>query len=209
MIRTRLVGLVAATAAAALTVPALAPAADAASHPKVPTVAAVEAVYPHFAGGSVLENPINKVYGPAKKCGKTKRIKGTGTSASYVTAGYDAPTGAAPGLTVVAYRLPSPAKAKGLLSSSATQAKKCPGGGIVVPGIKDTKVKKFKVKIGDTSTGYTVTVSTEDGGSYISNVILARKGKTIVSTLVSAMDGQAPSVSSSVKAAQLALKTAS
>jgi hypothetical protein len=210
MIRTRLVGLVAAVAAAALTVPTLAPAADAASSPDVPTITAVAGIYPHFAGGSALESPIDKVYGPAKKCGKTKRIKGaTGTSASYTTAAYDSPTGAAPGLTVIAYRLSSPAKAKGLLASSAAQAKKCPGGGIAVPGIKDTKVEKFKTKLGDTSSGYTVAVTTDDGGSYISNVILARKGKTIVTTLVSSVDGQTPDVGTSVKAAQLALKTAS
>ena len=208
MLRTRLLGVVAAVAAATLTVPTLAPTAGAAARPKVPTIAQVQGVFPHLAGGSVLVTPIKKVYGPAKKCGKTTRIKGaSGTSGSYTTADFAVPTAVAPTLLVTAYRLPSPAAAKKLLASAAKQAKKCPGGGIVVPGIKDTTVTKFKTKLGNTSEGYTVTITT-DSGSYVSNVILVRKGKTILNTVVTSMDGQAPAVSTSIKAAQVALKTA-
>lgn len=209
MIRHHLVRLAVTVAAAALTVPALAPAATAASTPSVPTLAAAAKVYPHLSGGSFYESPTDKVYGPGKKCDQTKRIKGaTGNSAAYLAPNTSSTTGAAPGLTVIAYRLPSAAKAKSLLSSSAQKVKKCKGGGVVIPGVKSTKVKKLKVKLGDTSTGYTVTVKTDDA-TYINNMILVRKGKHIVMALVSSMDGVVPSVKKTVEVTKLALKTAS
>lgn len=210
MLRTRLARLSTAVAAAALLVPALAPAAQAAPAPKVPSVAAIAKVYPHFEGGQSYVSKIDDVRAPAKKCNQTKKVKGaTGVGASYSPADMAGGTGAEPGLTIVAYRLPSPAKAKALLSSYARQAKKCPGGGIVVPGIKSTKAKAFKVKIGDMSQGVTVTITTDSGTTYVSNVVLARKGKFIVNTVTTAADGKKPAVKKSVKATALALKTAS
>lgn len=210
MIRTRLARLAPAVAAAALLVPALAPAAQAAPAPKVPSVAAIAKVYPHYAGGQAYEGTIKDVRGPGKKCNKTTKVKGaTGTTVTYLTADSAPATGAAPGMTLVAYRLPSPAKAKALLASYAKQAKKCPGGGIVVPGIKSTKANAFKVKLGNTSQGVTVTIKTDDGSTYVSNVILARKGKFIINAITTATDGKKPSVKKSIKAAALALKTAS
>lgn len=210
MLRTRLAHLTVTVAAAGLLVPALAPAAHAAPAPKVPSVAAVAKVYPHFAGGQSFESTIDDVRAPGKKCDQTTKVKGaTGTGVSYMTADAAGSTGAAPGLTLVAYRLPSAAKAKALLASYARQAKKCPGGGVVVPGIKSSKAKAFKVNIGDMSQGVTVTVTTDSGSTYISNIILVRKGKFIVNTITSAADGKKPAVKKSVKAAQLAVKTAS
>ncbi len=191
-------------------VPALAPAAQAAPAPKVPSVAAVAKVYPHFAGGQSFESKIDDVRAPAKKCNRTKKVKGaTGNGASYMAPDAAGGTGAKPGLTVVAYRFPSPAKAKSFLGAAARQAKKCPGGGIVVPGIKSTKAKAFKVKLGDTSQGVTVTIKTDSGSTYVSNVVVARKGKFIVNTVTTAMDGTKPVVKKSIKATALALKTAS
>ena len=210
MLRNTIARLGVAVATAALMVPALASTATAApAYPKVPSVAAVAKVYPHFAGGTVYASKIDKVYGPGKKCNQSKRIKGAvGNSASYLTADSASPTGATPGYTVIAYRLPSVAKAKALITTSGKRAKTCPGGGTVVPGIKSTKVKKLKVKLGDSSQGYTVTVKT-NSGKYISNTFLVRKGKVIVTVLVSSMDGKTPALKKSVKAAKLALKTAS
>lgn len=210
MLRTRIARLGVAVAAAALTVPALVPAAQAAPAPKVPSVAAVAKIYPHFSGGQMFASKIDDVRAPAKKCNQTKKVKGaTGNSASYQTADMAGGTGAAPGLTVVAYRFPSPAKAKSFLGAAARQAKKCPGGGIVVPGIKSSKAKAFKTKIGDTSQGVTVTITTDSGTKYVSNVVVARKGKFIVNTVTTAADGKKPSTAKSVKATALALKTAS
>lgn len=211
MIRTRIVArLGVAVAAAALTVPALAPAAQAAPAPKVPSVAKVAKVYPHFKGGQIFESKINDVRAPAKKCNQTKKVKGAvGNGASYMTADAAGGTGAQPGLTVVAYRFPSPAKAKSYLTAAARQAKKCPGGGIVVPGIKSSKAKAFKVKIGDTSQGVTVTITTDSGTKYVSNVVVARKGKFIINTVTTAADGKKPAVKKSIKVSALALKTAS
>ena len=209
MLRTRLARLAPAVAAAALVVPSLAPAAQAAPAPKVPSVAAIAKVYPHLAGGQAFESKIDDVRAPAKKCNKTTKVKGaTGTGVTYLTADSAPATGAAPGLTLVAYRLPSAAKAKALLASYATQAKKCPGGGIVVPGITSTKAKAFKVKLGDTSQGVTVTIKTDSGATYVSNVILVRTGKFIVNAVTSASDGVKPSTKKSIKAAALAVKTA-
>jgi hypothetical protein len=210
MIRTRITRLGVAVAAAALTVPALVPAAQAAPAPKVPSVAAVAKVYPHFAGGQIFESTIDDVRAPAKKCNQTRKVKGaTGRGASYATADAAGGTGAEPGLTVVAYRFPSPAKAKSFLGAAARQAKKCPGGGVVVPGIKSTRAKAFKTRIGDTSQGVTVTIRTDSGTTYVSNVIVARKGRFIVNTVTTAADGNKPAVKKSVKVTALAVKTAS
>ena len=66
----------------ALAVPALASSATAAPTVKVPTINAAAKVYPHLAGGTATESA-TKVYGPGKKCGQTKVIKGaTGRTAS-------------------------------------------------------------------------------------------------------------------------------
>ena len=205
----RLVRVLAAVIAPALLVPTLAPAAHAAATPKVPSLAKVAKIYPHLEGGSFYENPTTKVYGPAKKCNKTKRVKGaTGNSASYLEAGATSTTAAKPGVTVVAYRFPSPAKAKTYLKAAQAKTKKCPSGGMATGSTKKAKLKKIKVGLGDQRWGYTVKVKL-DSGTYISNMILVRKGKSIVMTLVSSMDGKTPSVKKSIKLTKLTMTTAS
>ncbi|HEY1116601.1 MAG TPA: hypothetical protein VGE43_02780 [Acidimicrobiales bacterium] len=210
MLRTRLARLSTAVAAAALLVPALAPAAQAAPAPKVPTLKAVTKIYPHFAGGEAYRSTFDEVYAAGKKCNETKSVKGTGSGASFAMAdGGTGGTAGKPALTLIAYRLPSPAKAKALLAGYARQAKKCPGGGVPASGIKSTRAKAFKVNIGDTSQGVTVTVKTDDGSTFTSNVVLVRKGKHVVYTLTSAKGAKKPSVKKSVKVSALTLKTAS
>lgn len=198
-------------AAAALVVPATASTASAAKAPGVPGVAAVAKIYPHLAGGSATKGTASIVRLPGKKCdGQGKKVKGAKqTFVSYSAAdATSAGTGKEPTLIVSATRFPSAKAATGYLKASATAAKKCPTAGLPDLGDIQVKVSKIKVNLGQQSWGYRVKVVSESF-TVVTNSILVRKGKNIVSTGASSLDGTAPSKTKSVKLTKLALKTAS
>lgn len=186
----------------ALLVPAVATSAVAAPAPKVPSLGAVDNIYPHLKGGDTVKVPVDTVYGPGKKCSDKVKIKGAkGTAAVYLASGATTSTGKKPSLSVAAYRLPSTAKASSLIKA----AQKCPAVGLT--GGK-AKVTKFKVNLGNQSWGYTVKGKVQ-GSDVVANVVMVRQGKYVVSTAASSMDKKKPSVAKTIKLAKLAVKTAS
>lgn len=194
---------VVALAVPVLAVPPLTTPAHAAKAPKVPAVAQVAKIYPHLAGGtaSTSTSSVKSI----KKCKSGKAIKGaTSASAAYSPAQYATPTAAAPLVYVSALKFRN-TKAAVKYLRSASKATKCP---VDVGGTKvKVKVKKLKVRLGDQSWGYTVT-ATISGQKFVSQSVVARKGKKIITTGVSATDGGTPSAKKAVKLAKLTLKTA-
>lgn len=211
-----------ALAVPALTVTALGSTATAAPGAKVPTIEAVAKIYPHLAGGTATESA-TKVYGPGKKCGTTKVIKGaSGRSASYspdYTSGDpDAYliTGERPSVSVQAYKFPTTKAAIKYLHGYAAYAKKCPGtnpggggtGGGGTPKCK-TKMKKIAFKLGNERWGYQIKSTCTIGGqetSSVFNSLFSRKGRFIVYTGAMSMDATAPSIPKSIQLTATALK---
>ncbi|GAA4731038.1 hypothetical protein GCM10023350_12960 [Nocardioides endophyticus] len=195
-----------ALAVPALVVPTLSSPAVAAKGAAVPSVAKVAKIYPYLAGGSATTST-TKVTRIGKDCKPGKPVKGaTVTSATYSPADPAAATGTAdaPSVFVAAMKFRSAKDAVSYLRESS-KATKCSAAGIG-DGVK-VKVKKFKVKLGDQSVGYTVTV-TFSGQSFTRQSVLARDGKYIVTAGASAVDGSVPDKKKAVSVARLAVKTA-
>ena len=226
-----------ALAAPALTVVALAPAANAAA--EVPTIDAVAKIYSHLEGGTASVST-SKVYGPAKKC-KTKVIKGASqTSASY-SPDYSSGdpdvftmTGAHPGVSATAIgttletmmggvsatamEFPNTKAAIAYLHGYSKYTKDCPGstpggggsgGGGGTPDCK-TSMKKIKFTLGDERWGYQMRSTCKTGTqttTMVFNSLFARQGKFIVYTSAMSMDATAPSIPLSIDMTELALKT--
>lgn len=197
-------------AAAALVVPTTATSATAAAAPGVPKVAAVAKIYPYLAGGSATTGKSSDVRLPSKKCnGKGTKVKGAKQAYAYYMSADPADmasTGKQPTISVTATRFPSAARAKGYLKAASTAAKKCATSGI--PGSSDLKVKvtKIKLNLGQQRWGYQVKI-TGDNLTIVTNSILVRQGKNIVTTGATSQDGTAPAKSKSVKLTKLALKS--
>lgn len=192
-----------------LAVPALTTPAVAASAPKVPTVAKVAKIYPYLAGGTATE-ATSKVKSAGKNCKAGKPVKGASArSASYMPADFTAGGSAAsPYVYTSALKFRNAKDAAAYLKGSSKNTKKCPGIDLGTGGDVKVKVKKLKFKLGDESWGYTVT-TTFSGTTSVSQSLLARKGKIIITVGASAMDGGTPSAKQATKLAKLTLKTAS
>lgn len=224
MSRQRLTRALIALAVPALIVPAIASSATAAATVKVPTVEAVAKIYPHLAGGTSSESAA-KVYGPGKKCGQTKVVKGaSGRTASYspdYSSGDPAAylmTGERPSVYVQAYKFPTTKAAIQYLHGYAAQAKKCPtpnpggGGGGGTGGKPDckTSMKKIAFKLGNERWGYQMKSTCTTAGettSSVFNTLFARQGRFIVYTGAMSMDASAPSIPKSVALTKLALQS--
>jgi hypothetical protein len=212
-----------ALAVPALTVTALGTSATAAPGAKVPTIDTVAKIYPHLTGGTATESA-TKVYGPGKKCGTTKVIKGaSGRSASYApdySSGDPdvyAMTGERPSVSVQAYKFRTTKDAIKYLHGYAAQAKKCPGtnpggggtGGGGTPKCT-SKMKKIAFKLGNERWGYQIRSTCKIGDqttSSVFNSLFSRKGRFIVYTSAMSMDATAPSIPKSVQLTKVALKT--
>lgn len=206
MPRLRLIRPLVALAATALLVPTLAAPASAAKVPPVPSLAKVAKIYPHVKGGERYAYPMETVEGPGKKCDTTKKIKGaTGNGAAYMEAEPTGATAKKPSLSVTAIRFKSAKAATNYLKASTRYAKKCGTGG---GSGKKPKVTTFKVKLGNQSWGASVKSKVGDT-TFVANLVGVRKGKHLVTTLVSSADGKKPSVKKTIKLTRLALNTAS
>jgi hypothetical protein len=208
----------------AVTVPALATSATAAGSAKVPSVEATATIYPHVATSS---ESTSKVFGPGKKCGSQKVIKGASqTSASY-SPDYSsgdptlfAMTGERPSVSATAMKFANPKAAIAYLHGYETYTKKCPvtnpggGGGGTGGGLPDckTSMKKIAFKLGDERWGYQIKSTCTIAGQATSSVInslFVRDGKYVVYTSAMSMDATAPSIPKSVQFTKLALTTVS
>ncbi|MFC7494494.1 MULTISPECIES: hypothetical protein [unclassified Nocardioides] len=207
-----------------VTVPVLATSATAAGAAKVPTAEATAKIYPHV---STVSESTSKVFGPGKKCGSQKVIKGASqTSASY-SPDYSDPalledptafemTGERPGLSATAMKFPSTKAAIDYLHGYEKYAKKCPvtnpggGGGGGTGGQPDCKssMKKINFKLGDERWGYQMKLTCPDS-STVMNSLFARDGKFVVYTTAMSMDATAPSIPKSVEFTKLGLTTVS
>jgi hypothetical protein len=196
-----------ALAVPALLVPTLSNPAVAAKGADVPSVAKVAKIYPYLAGGSATKSTA-KVTRIGKDCKPGKAIKGASvTSAAYSPADPAAATGTAdtPFVFVAAMKFRSAKDAVSYLRQSST-ATKCSAATGIGDGVK-VAVKKFKVKLGDQSLGYTATV-TFSGQSFTSQSVLVRDGKRILTAGASAVDGSVPSKKKAISLAKLTVKTA-
>jgi hypothetical protein len=196
-----------ALAVPALLVPTLSNPAVAAKGASVPSVAKVAKIYPYLAGGSATKST-TKVTRIGKNCKPGKAIKGAKvTSVAYSPADPAAASGTAdaPFVFVSAMRFRNAKDAVSYLrqGSKATKCSAALGTGDDVK----VKVKKFKVKLGDQSLGYTATV-TLSGQAFTSQSVLVRDGKHIVTAGTSAIDGSAPAKKKAISLAKLAVKTA-
>ena len=211
-----------ALAVPALTVPAIASSATAASYPDVPTIDAVAKIYPHLDGGTANEST-SKVYGPGKKCKPGKAIKGAGSRSASYSPDYTSGDpdvyvidGDHPMLSVTAMKFPNAKAAIKYLHGYNRTAKDCPGGGSGGGGgggggtSCDTTMKKIKFKLGDERWGYQYRSTCRSGGqttSSVFNTLFVRKGKFIVYASAMSMDSSAPSIPKSVDLTGLALKS--
>jgi hypothetical protein len=208
-----------------LAVPALTTSATAAgSGAKVPTVGAVAKIYPHLAGGTASTSS-GKVFGPGKKCGTSKAIKGASQRTASYAPDYSSGdpdaylmTGARPSVYVTAMKFRNAKAAIKYLHGYAAYAKKCPGtnpgggngGGAGQPKCKAT-TKKIKFRLGNERWGYqmrsTCKIGTQTSSSVI-NTLFARKGRYVVYTGAMSMNATAPSIPKSIALTRLAVKTA-
>jgi hypothetical protein len=207
-----------ALAVPALVVPALvAPATAAGKGPGVPAIPAVAKIYPHLKGGHATVTAQPKIFGPGKKCKQGKVIKGaSGRMATYLapfnTNDPDAfaMTGRKPSLYVSALKFPTAKSAVRYLHGWSTSTKKCPvsgaGGGTGGPKVKIT-MKKIRFTLGNERWGYQVKVVTKQLTT-ISNTLFVRKGRYVVYTGATSMDGVAPSIPKSVQFTKTALRAA-
>ena len=207
MSRRRLSRALVALAVPALLVPTLSTPAVAAKGPGVPSVTKVAKLYPYLAGGSATTST-TKVTRIGKDCKPGKPIKGAkATTATYSPADPAAATGTAdsPVVFVSAMKFRSTKDAVSYLrqGSKATTCSAAIGGGEDVK----VKAKKFKVKLGDQSLGYTATV-TFSGQAFTSQSVLVRDGKRIVTAGASAIDGSVPDKKKAISLAALAVKAA-
>jgi hypothetical protein len=208
MTRRWLTRAVVALAVPALAVPALTTPAVAAGAPKVPSLEKVAAIYPFLAGGQAMEST-SSVKGVTKKCKSGKPVKGASARyASYLPSDPAASgTADSPYLSVAALRFRSPKDAVAYLRG-ANAGTKCPAVDLGTGEKVKVKVKKLAFKLGDERWGYTVTAKFS-GRTYITQSLLAREGKVIVTASASASDGSTPSSSKAIKLAKVTLKTAS
>jgi len=205
--------LVALVVPATLTAPALVDSAHAAKGPGVPTVAAVAAIYPHYAGGTSSE-ATSKVYGLGRNCKQGSPIKG----ASARSASYSAPidytdptsfqmTGAKPGVFVSAMKFRSARSAIAYLHASSTSTRKCGTTPTGSGSAAKPKITKIRFKLGDERWGYRTQV-TYSGQTVISDMLFVRAGKYVVYATAMSTDGVAPSVPKAVQVTKVALKAA-
>ncbi|MDF1603340.1 hypothetical protein [Nocardioides sp. YIM 152315] len=212
----------------AVTVPALATSATAAGAAKVPSVDATAKIYPHVGTSSESSS---KVYGPGKKCGQQKVVKGASqTSASY-SPDYSDPavvadpsafemTGERPSVSATAMKFPNAKAAIAYVHGYDKYTKKCPvtnpgggggNGGGQLPDCKSS-MKKIAFKLGDERYGYqfrsTCTISGQPSTS-VMNTLFVRDGKYVVFANAMSMDATAPSIPKSVEFTRLALRTVS
>lgn len=207
MSRRRLSRALVALAVPALLVPTLGSPAVAAKGAGVPSVAKVAKTYPYLAGGSTTKST-TKVTRIGKDCKPGKAIKGAkATTATYSPADPAAPIGTADApvvfVSAMTFRSTKDAVAYLRQGSKATTCSAAIGGG---DGVK-VKAKKFKVKLGDQSLGYTATV-TYSGQAFTSQSVLVRAGKHIVTAGASAIDGSVPNKKKAISLAALAVKAA-
>jgi hypothetical protein len=196
-----------ALAVPALLVPTLSSPAVAAKGPAVPSVAKVAKIYPYLAGGSSTEST-TKVTRIDKNCKSGKAVKGAkATAAAYSPADPATASGTAdsPLVFVSAMTFRSAKDAVSYLRQSS-KATKCSSAIGLGDDVK-VKVKKFKVKLGDQSLGYTATV-TFSGQAFTSQSVLVRAGKHIVTAGASATDGSVPNKKSAISLVKLAVKSA-
>jgi hypothetical protein len=193
-----------ALAVPALLVPALSTPAVAARGASVPSVEKVAGIYPHLAGGSATEST-DKVKGLTKKCELGKAVKGASiTSSAYSSADPAAAFGTAdaPIVGVSALKFRNAADAVKYLKSGSKASKCAPAG--TGDDVKVT-VKKFKVKLGDQSQGFTV-AATYQGSTFTSQSVQVRDGKFLLVVSASTIDGSVPSAKQAVSLAKLAVK---
>lgn len=211
--------------APAFIVPVLATSATAAGA-EVPGIDAVAEIYPHLEGGTANESA-GKVYGPGKKCGTTKVIKGASQRNASYSPDYSsgdpdayAVTGERPMVSATAMQFPNTKAAIKYLHGYADSTKHCPanpgggsggGGGGGTPDCR-TSMKKIKFSLGDERWGYQMKSTCKTGDqttSMVFNTLFARQGKFIVYTSAMSMDATAPSIPKSIDMTDLALKTVS
>ena len=209
----------------AVSVPALVGSATAATGAKVPSIEAVAKIYPHLKGGTATESG-GKVYGPGKKCGTTRVIKGASQRSASYSPDYSSGdpsvyqmTGAHPGVSATAMKFKTTKAAVSYLHGYADYAKRCPatnpgGGGGGGGGGADCKssMKKIKFSLGNERWGYQIRSTCKIGDQTMTSVfnsLFARKGRFIVYTSAMSMDATAPSIPKSVQMTKLALQTVS
>jgi hypothetical protein len=211
-----------ALAVPALTVPAIASSATAASYPDVPSIGAVAKIYAHLDGGTANEST-SKVYGPGKNCKPGRAIKRAGARTASYSPDYTSGDpdvyvidGAHPMVSVTAMKFPSAKAAIKYLHGYGRTAKDCPGSGGGGGGgggggtSCDTKMKKIRFKLGDERWGYQYRSTCRSGGqttSSVFNTLFVRKGRFIVYANAMSMDSSAPSIPKSVDLTALALKS--
>lgn len=208
MTRRWLTRAVVALAVPALAVPALTTPAVAAAAPKVPTLDKVASIYPYLAGGESMEST-SSVKSVTKKCKSGKPVKGAKARyASYMGADPLAAGKAdSPYVSVAALRFRSAKDAAAYLRG-AGKSTKCPAVDLGTGEKVKVKVKKLAFKLGEERWGYTVTANFS-GQTFVTQSLLARQGKVIVTASASASDGGTPSAAKAIKLAKVTLKTAS
>lgn len=210
----------------AVIVPALATSATAAGAAQVPTVEATAKIYPHVA---TISESSAKVYGPGKKCGQQKVIKGASQTTGSYSPDYSSPeyaagdpslyevTGERPSVYATAIKFPNAKAAIAYLHGYQKYTKKCPvtnpGGGTGgdKPDCK-TSMKKIGFKLGDERWGYQMKAACTIAGqatTMVSNSLFVRQGKYVVYTGATSMNQTAPSIPKSVEFTKLALTTVS
>lgn len=208
----------------AVTVPALAMSATAAGAAKVPSVEATAKIYPHVGTSS---ESTSKVYGPGKKCGQQKVVKGASQTTAAYSPDYTAPeyasgdpslyetTGERPSVYATAIKFKNAKAAIAYLHGYQKSAKKCPvtvPGGGAGGGKVDCKssMKKIGFKLGNERWGYQMKATCTIAGqatTMVTNSLFVRSGKHVVYTGATSMDQTAPSIPKSVQFTKLALKT--
>jgi hypothetical protein len=204
--------LIALVVPATLSAPALVSSAEAATAPRVPSLAQATAIYPHLSGGTATQSS-GKVFGIGKNCKPGRAIKGAAqTSVSYTApVSYDDPTsfmpsGAKPGLSVSALRFRSAKSAIAYLHAAPKSTQKCGSASTATPGVKPT-VTPIRFKLGDERKGLKMQLTTQ-GRTLVMDYLFVRKGKVIVYTTAMSFDGVAPAVPPAVALTKVALATA-
>lgn len=198
--RKRLVGIAAATALLLSGAIGTAQAAPAkVTNKNLPSMAEVVKAVPQLTGGEVMKQK-NRIYeGPGKKCTGSKVTKADAGRMAVYMPDFEAEVMQDTFVMVQTLRFPTKAKAKALIADVQRYAKRCSGK--IYDGAKSSKLAL--PKIGDQRAGLSMHMK-EDGMEMRANMIVTRKGRTLIQVMQTSTSAIAKS--ETIKVAKVALK---
>ncbi|GAA1104832.1 hypothetical protein GCM10009668_25230 [Nocardioides dubius] len=165
----------------------------------LPTMAEVVKAVPQLKGGVASKEKSRTYDGPGKKCTGSKKTKADAGRMAVYMPDFEAEVMQDTFVMVHTLKFANKAKAKAIIADVKRYAKRCSGK--VYDGAKSSKLTL--PKIGDERAGLAMHMKGE-GPEMRANLVVTRKGRTLVQVIQ--MGGDKPAKSQTVAVAKVALK---